>query len=173
MTDKTYADQLKVLFEKITADIKYPIVLGLQVYDKPKDEETNETEYPFIGYNIMSQRRVANIPQTEAEDDNVRTWWEEQYEFTISFVAAAKTPFESAEAAKTLFEWLSNVGQDFMMEKQIVHVSSTPITNRDFLLINNYERRNGFDCRLRMGRVVDKVVPMIEVVEVQQGTINN
>lgn len=171
---KTYAEQLEELFTKIRTDLGYPIVLGLQVYDKPKDEESedeNKTKYPFIGYNIISQRRVANIPRTEQKDDMVKTIWDEQYEVTISFVAAAQDPFEAMEASKKLFEWLSNTGKGFMLSKQIAHVASTAITTRDFLFINNYERRSGFDCRLRMGREVEYEIPRIETVEVQPGTI--
>ena len=170
MQDKTYAEQLKGLFIKAKEELGYPIVLGLQIYDKPGDDEKpSETDYPFVGYNIMSQRRVANIQFSEEKERDIHIWWEEQYEFILSFVAVAESPYDSLEAAKELFEWLSIKGQDYMSEKQIVFISATPITNRDFLLINNYERRNGFDCRLRMGRRIEKDKPMIEKVFVSSG----
>ena len=188
MIDKSYADQLKDLFVEATKAIGCQIILGLQTHDKPKDDN-DETSYPFVGYNILSSRRVANIPFVESKEivetttdpdteEEVETsifefykTWDEQFEFTLSFVAVDITPFGSVELATKLFNWLSNEGQSFMTVKEIVHVTSTPIVNRDFFLINDYERRNGFDCRLRLGRHVQAKVQDIETVSIDQGTI--
>ena len=188
MSDKSYADQLKELFVEATKIIGYPIVLGLQVHDKPK-VEGEETSYPFIGYNILSSRRVANIPFMESKEISTTAidpeteeevvvsvtefykTWDEQFEFTISFVAIDIAPFGSIELATSLFNWLSNSGNEFMEAKQIVHVASTPISNRDFFLINDYERRNGFDCRLRLGRQIQTKVQNIDSVSIDPGTI--
>ena len=170
LSDKPYADQFKDLFEEATNKLGYKFILSLQVFDKPRDDE-GSTNYPYIGYNMLSSRQVANIQREEQKDSEVRKWWEEQFEFTISFTAVAKDPFESTEVATQFYNWLKNTGAGWLMYKQIVHVASTPIQTRDYFMVNDYERRTGFDARLRFGRIAELVVPRIERVNVQPGTI--
>lgn len=178
LEDKTFEEQLTKLFARISVVLDVPIVYGLQVYDKPKypndypDESLRgQTRYPFIGYTFQSVNRVANIKFTEQNVDNVYTWWEEQYEFTVSLTCISPQPFESVELATSLHGWITDTGADYLMANNIALVSTSPILPRDFMLVNDYERRNGFDARLRMARVVDHLTPRIEIVNIPEGTI--
>lgn len=198
MTDKSYAEQLASLFKQLQTELTIDIVLGLQAHDKPKDEENGGTKYPFIGYNILSQTRVAHLERFEMPEDeesnivvpdgegeeqleepeeptqpDFKRIVEEQHEITISFVGVATNPYDAIETAKKVYDWLENDGRYFLTTNEIVHVSSTPISSRDFFMVNDYERRAGFDCRLRLGRVVEQVMPRIEIVEMPDGNILN
>lgn len=180
LTDKSFEEQLTTLFDKISQELNIPIIYGLQVYDKPKwpdDYEVAElrgqTRYPFFSYTMQSLNRVANIQRNEQREDNVYTVWQEQYEMMVSMTAVSHGPFSGVEAATRLHGWLTDSAQNFLNANKIVIVSTTPILPRDFMLVNDYERRIGFDINIRMAREVDKLTPRIEIVNIPPGTIIN
>lgn len=180
MSDRTYESQLSDLFKKIKQDLAVPVLYGNQIVDKPKYPDDYEVEalrgttrYPFIGYVFTSNRRVANIQREQSLIDRIRRYWEEQYEFTISITAVSNDIFDCVELMNALHGWLTNTGYDYLRSKEIVCVSTTPATNRDIILVNDFERRNGMDVRLRLAREVEIETTYIETVTIPDGTILN
>lgn len=178
MSDKTYESQLRDVMVKIKTDLGVPVVYGNQIFDKPKypddypeEELRGTTRYPFICYVFQSIRRVANIPKEEILTDKIRRYWEEQHEFTISFTACSNDIFDCVELIQKMNAWLTNSGYEYLRSKEIICVSTTPAINRDSFLVNDYERRNGFDVRLRMAREVNTEVNYIEKVIIPEGQI--
>ena len=169
INDTPYSEQFKKLFKQITKDLGYKFILSLQVFDKPRNDE-GDTDYPYIGYSLLNSNQVANIVRSEKKDDDVYKWWEEQFEFIISFTAITENAFESVEVATELYNWFKNTGSHWLVMNWIVHVDSTPVTPRDYFLVNDYERRAGFDARIRMGREVELTIPRIDTVNVQNNS---
>jgi len=165
MSDKTLDIQFDKLFKKIIEDIRYPISYGLQIYDKPLNEE-GKVSYPFYSYSIISQRLVQNIPYNfyNYKEEKIEYTFYEQWEMNLSFTAISMSIYESIEAAKKLQDWFRTLGNDFLLYNQIVKVRMGPITQRDFMMVTDYERRNGFDITLRISRQVGKQTTTIETV---------
>ncbi|WP_396631576.1 LIC_12616 family protein, partial [Lysinibacillus sp. D4B2_S17] len=57
---------------------------------------------------------------------------------------------ESFDKALEALEWFKGVGVYVHDESNIVVVDTQPITNRDTFTNIDYERRHGFDVRLRV-----------------------
>jgi predicted CoA-binding protein len=60
---------------------------------------------------------------------------------------------------------------DDLMAANIAVVELTSIANRDAFVVENYERRNGFDVIIRVGRELARVVNDVERVETSGETI--
>ena len=172
--DKSFKEQLGVLFKEISRVFKCPVIYGLQVADKPlrpaqNGDDKAETDYPFISYTILSSNMVANIEHIEEfDDENVKKVWDEQYELTLSVIAAHDNPYDALEMATRAKDWLTNASEPFLTTKDLVIVSVTPITARDFFMAIDFERRMGFDVRIRMARQTEAVFPQIKTVEIVQ-----
>lgn len=164
--DKTYAEQIATVLDLFTNETKIPCIMGLQIYDKPKDEE-GETRYPYIGYTILSQALVSNLISEEGLERDVFQEWHEQWQLTISFVAVGNNYYNTIETARLLYSWLKNAGRNKMSDRNIAYVSATQVTSRDFLLVNDYERRQGFDCVLRFDRFTTATVERILEVKIK------
>lgn len=164
--DKDYYEQLITLFKGFTEEHNIPVIMGLQMKDKPK-KENGETNFPYIGYTITSQNRVANLREDINDELNVLQRWREQWELTISFTAVSKTYFDAIEIAHLFNAWLKNTGRSYMENNNIAFVNIMPITTRDFIFVNDYERRQGFDCILRFERIIEKDIERIINVDIE------
>ncbi len=89
----------------------------------------------------------------------------ETYQVTISFTAYAMDEGDSLNLAQELHDWFQFDGYDFLNNNNIVVVNKDNIQNRDAFLVNDYERRNGFDVILRITRTLTKDSEFIENVE--------
>lgn len=178
LDDTQYIEQFDKLTNAITAYTTRPIMYGMQANDKPlkRDEqgeiiEPKEVDYPYFSYNITSHRMVQNIPYTTQSEMDVTVLWKEQWEFTVSFAAIAKNIFEALEQARLLHSWFEETGYQTLSGIPMVKVRTTPITQRDFFLVDMYERRQGFEVVLRVAREIEKVTPRIVLAPVPDGTI--
>jgi len=144
--------------------ISHPVVMLDQAAKKPP--------YPFVGYKVITpyapeRGSVAEIDEMvpsanpDFEYDIERTAIE-QPTMTISFTVYAKTEDEALSLALQAQEWLRFSGYDTLSENNVVVVETTPVQNRDTLIINDYERRQGFDAILRS---VSESTKRIETLE--------
>ncbi|MDR1439538.1 MAG: hypothetical protein LBJ10_05860 [Clostridiales bacterium] len=174
MADTPYREQIAGLLAAAREAIGMPIIYGQQLRDKPKNPETGETRYPFVAYAIRSAQKVAeSCRAAPAEGGGAAKAWSQQWEITLGFTACSGDAFEAMEAAGALQNWLACGGQAWMRAHDMAHVASTAATARDAAIAGMYERRSGFDARLRLSREASAPAPAIEWVELPALAANN
>lgn len=90
----------------------------------------------------------------------------EMFKVTLSFNAYDMDSDESYDLATKLNEWFRFYGQELLESAGIAVVSVGNIENRDSFVVDEYERRNGFDVILRVGKEMALDVGYIEKVEI-------
>lgn len=84
----------------------------------------------------------------------------ENYRATVSFTTYAFDDpengiFDLSEGlAQKIHDWFRFHGEFILDDNGIVIMDLTDVTNRDAIIVENYERRHGFDCIMRMSRKV-------------------
>lgn len=96
----------------------------------------------------------------------------ENYKATVSITTYAFDDPEngifdlSENLAQDIHDWFRFHGEDILGECGIVIMDATDVSNRDTIIVENYERRHGFDCIMRMSReIVTKDVGYFDRVE--------
>ena len=89
---------------------------------------------------------------------------EEQPKITISITAYSETLDEAETKAMLAYRWFDFIGYEYLKEKDLIVVDRTDIQERDTLIIDDYERRKGFDVVLRTVDTDTRVVETIESV---------
>lgn len=89
----------------------------------------------------------------------------DSYKATISFTAYATDDDASRDLAQKVYDWFSFTGYDYLMTLNVAVVEQTDVINRDTFIIENYERRNGFDVIIRVARELMRDIYTIEKVE--------
>lgn len=90
---------------------------------------------------------------------------QESFKTTISFNAYDLDEDVSRELAQQIYDWFEFYGYEDLRASNIAVVELTNIANRDAFVVENYERRNGFDVIIRIGRELERVAIDIERVE--------
>lgn len=91
---------------------------------------------------------------------------EETYKVTLSFDAYSMDDTESVELASQVRKWFGFYGQETLESYDLAVVSVSDVQNRDAFIIDDYERRNGFDVVLRASNRLELDVGYIEKVEI-------
>lgn len=171
--DKTYEEQFDDMFALMSQDLGVPIRFGHQYIDKPAtvDKDVQKTNYPYISWIIINSNRVSNIKYFEQLVDGELEWWTEQFQFMFSITAVSNNYYESMELAHTIESWFKNVRREDLSYKKIAFVTSSIATSRDFIIVDNFERRFGLDVTLRFGRTTHKKSTYIETVNIPDGEI--
>lgn len=89
----------------------------------------------------------------------------ESYRATLSMSAYDLDNDTSRELAQRMYDWFSFHGYDHLNEQNIVVSEVTDVINRDTFVLENYERRNGFDVIIRVTRELARTVDFIERVD--------
>jgi hypothetical protein len=156
------AEVRNALIPKIKAFCGVPIIQADQIGDKPDGAHAT---YKFTNaYGKDVGRPV------EAYDGNGMVQ-KETYKVTISLNAFDMDDDISRELAQQIYDWFQFHGVDDLMAANIAVVELTSIANRDAFVVENYERRNGFDVIIRVGRELARVVNDVERVETSGETI--
>ncbi|EEL78648.1 hypothetical protein bcere0028_57590 [Bacillus cereus AH1271] len=95
------------------------------------------------------------------------------YKTTISFTAYAMDDDDSVELAQQIYDWFSFAGVDVLHSIGVAVADQTDVINRDAFVIEDYERRNGFDVILRVPRQQLKDIEWIEKAVITEGGISN
>lgn len=90
----------------------------------------------------------------------------ETYKVTLSLSAYAMDGDESYGLAVKMREWFDFYGADELEGIDVVVVTLGNIENRDAFVVDDYERRNGFDVTLRVFKELKREVGYIEKIEV-------
>jgi hypothetical protein len=157
------ADLKNLLIPQIAVYCKAPIIGADQTGDKPSGAyATFKITSPYIkgiGQNNESISQSTNGYQL-TEVDN--------YKMVISFNAYDLDEDVSLDLAQKLYDWFAFHGADFLNKNNLVIKEQTGITNRDSIILDNYERRNGFDVTLGTTRELVKNIDIVEDVSINQ-----
>jgi len=126
-------------------------------------------DYPFITILFMEPLQSLQphtgdyrAYETEEEFEMQREASQEMY---ISVTSFSDDSADSIQNAYDAAKWFAFKGSQHLKENGIVIVSIGSITNRDTLIEGDYEKRNGFDVRLRFVSDIKKKTDVIEKVE--------
>lgn len=137
-----------------------PIIQGDQIGDQPKGKHATYKITTPYGQGVGQAEEIPVVVDGISKMRRI-----DEYQATISFTAYAMDDDESVELAQSIYDWFKFDGLDTLQGLGVAVVEQTNITNRDAFVIEDYERRNGFDVILRIKRVRDFNVDWIEKVQ--------
>lgn len=148
------------LIPELNTYCQVPIIEADQKGDKP--------DGPHAVFKITSPflKGVGQAEETPIQTaDTYKIKRVESYRVAISFTSYAMDEEKSLELAQKLYDWFAFFGYEYLDAIDVVLVEQTEVSNRDAFVINDYERRNGFDVILELTREITKDVGYIETVE--------
>jgi hypothetical protein len=131
----------------------------------PKPDGSHAT-YKFTNAYGKDNGRASEV---YSNNSMIRT---ESFKVTISFNAFDLDDDVSRELAQKIYDWFEFYGSDDLTANNIAVVELTNINNRDAFVVENYERRNGFDVIIRVSRELTRISSEIESVGTS-GQTNN
>ncbi|MDQ0299640.1 hypothetical protein J2S78_002060 [Salibacterium salarium] len=133
------------------------------------NQKASKKEYPFLGYQFTSPYIEGDgygIYTKETSGDDVEVTRTTFPRLTLSMTAYDMDPNESFTLAKKAHAWFSFQGYDYLKRNGLVVTETGSIENRDTLIADDYERRNGFDVQLRTTEQLSMMLPAIETVQI-------
>lgn len=145
---------------KIKAFTGFPIIQADQIGNAP--------EGPHVVYKITTSHGKDRGQAEEtglALHDKFVLLRTESFRRVISFTAYAMEDDDSLELAQAVHDWFTFAGYDELSMLGIVLIEATTVQNRDAFVLEEYERRNGFDVTLRMTRETQRELDYIERID--------
>jgi hypothetical protein len=135
------------------SQIRHIITDAIATYtEKPiirANQDATPPDYPFIAYTITTLMRANNGTYGEYidsdENNGEKRIYRKEFQQVWSFTACADDDLTSKQLAIQLHDFLDRAGSSELHDKGVVVQRIEDITNRDNLLTNGYEYRNGFD----------------------------
>ncbi|WP_411501375.1 LIC_12616 family protein [Bacillus thuringiensis] len=157
-----------VLIPAINKHCAAPIIMADQMGERPK--------VPHATYKLTTPYGKA-VGQAEETGVVINGEYKLQrlsdYKTTISFTAYAMDDDDSVALAQEIYDWFSFAGVDVLQSIGVAVADQTDIINRDAFVIEDYERRNGFDVILRVPHQQLKDIEWIDVAVITEGGISN
>lgn len=154
----------RIIAEGLNNEFTELIVEAEQVHKKP--------DYPFATFQVIVANqneyvhdniKRENVPITDPNFTyNVRKSKIEQPQMTMTINAYSLVTQEANELAQNIKDWLDFRGDLYLDSNNIVVVESEDIQQRDLLIVDNYERRYGFDVIIRYDNEVNVDIETIE-----------
>jgi len=156
------------------ASIRNGVVKGLYEHIGcpvvPTDTVDRKPDYPYISYKITSSHDTSTFSLADeiAESTNpsfehdVLTTRIEQPQLTLSINAYSNNDDEAYTLAAKARDWFTYHGDLFFVGLNIVIIKAANITDRTHQVVDDFERRYGFDVRIRAARAITKRVETIE-----------
>lgn len=149
-------------------NVRNKIVAGLYAYiNKPvifQPQSTPLPPYPFVAFSITSDYmrtlddgNVQNVPQLVDLKETLSS----NVEITFSFNAYSLNSLEAKNLAKKVHDYFRFVGYQYLADNGIIVVDVGNVQNRDLLEVDQYERREGFDVRVRTLDTIERITPEI------------
>jgi len=148
----------------IADNISHPIVL--------RDQTNPKMDYPFIAYKFIT--KLGNEPGQPILDSSIVTeegedWFKythkKHYNMILSLTSYSNSEIESNNVIEELYDFMTFTGLTLFKNKNIIIKNIGDITERDTLIIDDYERRFGFDVEFRITKELIKLIETIEDVE--------
>ena len=151
------------------SEIRTPVLKGLKAFTGNTvimaDQATAPPAYPYYTLKItMVGDTIGQANESLAGDEVTMQQVMELNMSITSFSNKLDASFDNAFAA---LEWFKGLGSYELGDEGIVVVDVQPIQNRDTFINIDYERRHGFDVRLRVTKEAAFNVGYIEQVSVE------
>lgn len=153
-------------------ELKKAIISPLAAYAGSKiiraDNLGNKPEEPHATYKItMPYGAGVGYPEEVFLDGGNSAIIQQttEHKATFSFTAYAMKEDESILLAQKIHEWFSFYGYDIFDNLGVTIIEQTDIANRDAFVVENYERRNGFDVIIKYMDVKTREVDWFEQVD--------
>ena len=126
----------------------------------------------YVHDNIIRENVASGDPTFPL---NVRKSKIEQPQMILSINAYSKIPANNSpdnsiqqayELAQEIKDWLDFKGDEYLEANNIVVIESGNIEQRDVFIVDQYERRYGFDVTIRYNESVDVTIGTIEEAEI-------
>ncbi|MEK4640326.1 hypothetical protein NST14_29905 [Bacillus sp. FSL W8-0519] len=157
-----------VLIPAIKKHCGAPIIMADQMGERPK--------VPHATYKLTTPYGKA-VGQAEETGVVINGEYKLQrlsdYKTTISFTAYAMDDDDSVTLAQKIYDWFSFAGVDVLQSIGVAVADQTDVINRDAFVIEDYERRNGFDVILRIPHQQLKDIEWIDSAVITEGGISN
>lgn len=136
----------------------------LQVDVVPTDTTQPKPPYPFVSYkfttlyrpdaSVMVRAPVENTPDPESElepdfEYDVEYTLKEQPQMVLSISTYSRDEAESYNLAIQVQDWFKLHGYRYLKENNLIVVNTTALQDRSILIVDNFEKRIGFDVTLR------------------------
>lgn len=148
------------------ATMKNGIVSGLyqrlQVPVVPTDTTQPKPPYPFVSYkfttlyrpdaSVMVRAPVENTPEPELKPDfeyDVEYTLKEQPQMVLSISTYSLDEAAAYNLAIQVQDWFKLHGYRYLKENNLIVVNTTALQDRSILIVDNFEKRIGFDVTLR------------------------
>lgn len=109
-------------------------------------------KYPFVTYTVTSP--YLRLGQNEEYTEEVNSTYQNRhvlhYERVFSFTIVSKDEDEAMDLCVKAIRYFSNDGVLELKDKNIVIVEITNVAARDNFITIDYDRRYGFDVRIRL-----------------------
>jgi hypothetical protein len=136
----------------------------------PTDTADPKPDYPYISHKITSAQNnntfwledepvPSNNPDFEYD---ILTTRKEQPQFTLSINAYSDSDEAAYDLAVKVRDWFTFHGDLYFVDMNIAVVQATNITDRTQQIVDDFERRYGFDVRIRAARAIARRVETIE-----------
>jgi hypothetical protein len=165
---------LSSIIEKIITELyKYmniPVIIAEQNTPKPGYPHLSiKVMNPYMQETTLASDTYKTIPNDDQESEflyNIEYTRQEQPQISLSITAYSLTYGESIQKSLSALSWFKLFGYDYLKSQNIVVVETTQVQDRDILIVDNYERRSGFDIKLRVLSQLINIVPTIETFEI-------
>lgn len=151
-------------------DIWIPLQSGLEKYvGKPviqAETSGKQPPYPFLSIKDMS---VFDIGQPAIANNGDNQTIKQDVEMVLSLTVHAKTIEESKDLCMKARAYFLGKGAIELSDSNIAIADVLPAVNRDVFLTIDYERRYGFDVRLRIQGQETYGIDVIETVTFEEG----
>lgn len=142
----------KIIVKALREYLGCDVVLANQTAPIPK--------YPYVSFSVTTPLVANRGTWGRCADGADRKQIEQIWSITVQSNNAG----ESVNMCLKAYDWLDNIGTQFLNDNNIVVQRLENITNRDNLLSVGYEYRNGFD-------VVFSLMDEISEEEINEGEI--
>lgn len=119
------------------------------------NQSAQKPPYPYItilfgGPYSASQGHTGNIYIGDNGDEDIDYTLARNEIMTLSITSIAESSEDAKENAEQVSKWFNWIGYDDLKEAGAVVSGQEAMTNRDVVIVDDFEKRIGFDIRLRV-----------------------
>lgn len=161
------------LIKKMWAHLQRPVILS--------DQASPETKYPYIYYNVIGPPKGLNGTGDNriiTKDNDAYTVLHDQPTATFSFTACSQNRTEdekvilgddeAMELSEKAIHYLEHIGYKELSLLGIVVVEISNEGQRSGLVVDEIDRRYGFDCRIRFEHTTERNDGSVENINLKK-----
>lgn len=162
------------LIKLLSEHLKVPVILS--------DQTTPETEYPYIYYTVINPPQGlsgSGDNRIEISGDDVITVRHDQPTATLSFTSCSRNrkdkngkmiygEDEAIQISEKAKDYLEHIGYHALSKAGITIVEITNAGMRSGLVFEEFDRRFGFDCRIRFETTTSRNDGSVDYINIKR-----